>query len=336
MKRLFIVGLAWLLVAMIPLAAQAHDGRPIVVDMKQGADHVLHVDLRFPNAINPRYRPDIRLPGNCQAIETSAVKRTNASYRYQSSYRCDKAITGQRVTLFFPAFNPSLSTQTRYKADGEPAVSALLTPGQLDWIIPAQPRRGQIWWDYIWFGITHIAKGWDHLLFVMLLLILARSPKRTVQAVTGFTLGHSLTLALAAMGHVSLSIGAVEALIALSLVVLAAELLRNRRETLVWRFPVLTSSLFGLLHGFGFASVLVELGLPSGHTLSALAAFNIGVELGQIIFVVVLFLGVRAAAILTRGRIKDEIASKALLYAIGLIASVWSVSRIIRLFASVA
>ncbi|WP_096086192.1 HupE/UreJ family protein [Agaribacterium haliotis] len=142
--------------------------------------------------------------------------------------------------------------------------------------------------DYLWLGIEHILIGWDHLLFVLCLMMIATSIKKLLWAITGFTLAHSLTLILSSLEWVQLPIAPVEAVIALSIVFLAREILVNNKNNLSLRFPVLVSSSFGLLHGFGFASVLADIGLPSGAKFTALLSFNLGVELGQLIFVAAL------------------------------------------------
>jgi hypothetical protein len=107
------------------------------------------------------------------------------------------------------------------------------------------------------------------LLFIVCLVLLAGTYKRILIAVTGFTIAHSITLALAALEVIKVSVAPVEATIALSIVFVAMELARNRRHTLTWRYPIAVSSTFGLLHGFGFVSVLTEIGLPQTETPAA-------------------------------------------------------------------
>lgn len=145
---------------------------------------------------------------------------------------------------------------------------------------------------YTVLGVEHILLGIDHLLFVLALLLLVGGGWRLLGTITGFTLGHSVTLALAASGHLSLPGPPVEALIALSIALLAGESLhaRGHDESSAQRFPWAVAAAFGLLHGLGFAGALAELGLPSDRLPSALFAFNLGVELGQLAFVAVVLL----------------------------------------------
>lgn len=151
-------------------------------------------------------------------------------------------------------------------------------------------------WDmarnYIPIGMEHILFGIDHLLFVLGLLWLVRGGGALIKTITAFTLAHSITLTAATLGWVGLPAAPVEALIALSIVLVAVEAVKQHQGklSLTSRKPWLVAFAFGLLHGFGFAGALGELGLPENNLLSALLFFNIGVELGQLFFVVVLLL----------------------------------------------
>jgi len=177
-------------------------------------------------------------------------------------------------------------------------------------------------------GIEHILTGIDHLLFVIGLLLLVGFTRRLVLTITAFTLAHSLTLASSALGWLTLRPPPVEATIALSIVLVAAEAL-HRRETLARRWPALVAFLFGLVHGLGFAGALKEIGLPESHLLVALLTFNVGVEIGQLMTVGAALLLWRVAARwprLARAR-------TALLYAIGGVAAYWSWLRIAAILA---
>ena len=127
--------------------------------------------------------------------------------------------------------------------------------------------------------------GWYHLLFLLCMLMLARRPQQVLMTVAGFTLGHALTITAASLGLAGLPGPPVETAIALSIMIVAAEIIRRDRTTLTWHFPVIISALFGLLHGFGFASALRDIGLPQLELPWALLAFNLGIETGQLLFV---------------------------------------------------
>jgi hydrogenase/urease accessory protein HupE len=181
---------------------------------------------------------------------------------------------------------------------------------------------------YIVLGVEHILGGLDHLLFVIALLFLVGFHRRLVLTITAFTLAHSLTLVLSALGWLTLRSPPVEATIALSILLVAGEAL-NRQDTLSRRWPALVALLFGLVHGLGFAGALTEIGLPQNHLLMALLSFNVGVELGQLFVVALAWVGFRVFA--RAGRL--DWARSPALYAIGGLAAYWTLSRVATLAA---
>ena len=153
--------------------------------------------------------------------------------------------------------------------------------------VPAGVTRGVVFRDYSVMGGEHILGGWDHLLFVFGLLLLVGGGRSLVKTITAFTLGHSLTLALAVLGYLPVSSAPVEAAIALTILLLAVELSRVRQGRRAWtgRRPWAMAAGFGLLHGMGFAGALAEVGLPGNEIPLALFSFNLGIEAGQLLFV---------------------------------------------------
>ena len=184
---------------------------------------------------------------------------------------------------------------------------------------------------YAVLGVEHILGGVDHLLFVVGLLFLVGFRRRLVWTISAFTAAHSLTLASAALGWLTLRSAPVEACIALSIVLVAAEAL-NPRETLARRWPALVAFLFGLVHGLGFAGALKDIGLPQNHLAVALLTFNLGVEAGQLATVGVAWLLWRIAARWpgSSGRFVAR-SHTALLYVIGVVAASWSWTRMIAI-----
>ena len=182
--------------------------------------------------------------------------------------------------------------------------------------------------DYTLLGIEHILTGFDHLLFVLALMLLVRSGKRLVATVTAFTAAHSLTLACTTFGWLSLPSPPVEAAIALSIVLVCAECLRDG-DSLTHRAPWLVSFAFGLLHGLGFASSLLAIGLPEGHVPAALFFFNVGVELGQLGAIAVVA-GLRFLA--ARFGLRRAWAARGVIYAMGTTAAYWSIERCLSIF----
>jgi hydrogenase/urease accessory protein HupE len=182
---------------------------------------------------------------------------------------------------------------------------------------------GEIARAYLALGVEHILSGIDHLLFVAALLFLVGFQRKLVWTITAFTLAHSLTLASAALGWLTLRSAPVEASIALSIVLVASEALQPR-ETLARRLPAVVAFLFGLVHGLGFAGALADIGLPKNHLATALLTFNLGVEIGQLLAVAVVWAIWR---VVRNWRLAD-LSRVPLLYGIGTIAAYWSWMRI--------
>lgn len=182
--------------------------------------------------------------------------------------------------------------------------------------------------SYLQIGIEHIMLGVDHLLFVLGLIWISRTGWMLLKTITAFTLAHSVTLVAVTFGWVGVPEAFVNAMIALSIVFIGVEVLHARagRETLTLRYPWAVSFFFGLLHGFGFANALIQLGLPEQAVPLALLAFNVGVEIGQVAFV----FGVLALAWCYRVmRVSWPTWSQVLpAYAIGGVAALWFIQRV--------
>jgi hydrogenase/urease accessory protein HupE len=181
---------------------------------------------------------------------------------------------------------------------------------------------------YLRLGIEHILTGFDHLSFVLGLLLLVRSRAMLVKTITAFTLAHSITLAAAALGYVHVSAPVIESLVALSIVFVAVELARHYLgdDGLTVRYPWLISFTFGLLHGFAFAGSLADIGLPPHNIPFALLLFNLGVEIGQLMFVAAVFVFIGLLHLLPK-RLPSW-TRWAAPYAIGTLASYWMFERI--------
>lgn len=178
--------------------------------------------------------------------------------------------------------------------------------------------------DYTELGIEHILLGFDHVFFVIALALLVQGRRRLVATVTAFTVAHSLTLGATVLGLVSLPSPPVEAAIALSIVLVCAECLRPA-ESLTRRAPWAVAFAFGLLHGLGFASVLLDIGLPEQRVPTALLFFNLGVEIGQLGIIAAVG-GLRLLA--TRLQLRRAWVSRGVIYAMGSLAAFWSIERI--------
>ena len=177
-------------------------------------------------------------------------------------------------------------------------VSTTLVRPNRPWIeIATAPGLLAVAGAYVLHGIEHILFGFDHLLFVLALILIVRGRRMLLWTITAFTIAHSITLSLATLGLVHVPGPPVEAMIALSILLLACEIVRSQRGqvSMTAQWPWVVAFSFGLLHGFGFASALTQIGLPQSDIPLALFTFNVGVELGQLIFIAVI-LGLLAAA----------------------------------------
>ena len=210
-------------------------------------------------------------------------------------------------------------------ADGS-THSAILRPSSPSFEIPARASKGEVAWSYSRMGLFHILGGIDHLLFLVAMLMLVSGFVKLIKTITAFTIAHSLTLALASLGIVHVPSAPTEAVISLSIVFLAVELLQERsgRKGLAGRYPWGVAFVFGLFHGLGFAGALSQLGLPQHEVPLALLMFNVGVEAGQILFVVAV---VGLIALLKRIRIPVT-QGRLVPYAVGGIAAFWTIERV--------
>lgn len=207
-----------------------------------------------------------------------------------------------------------------------------LSPARPSFTAVAHPGAHEVIRSYTVLGVEHILLGLDHLLFVAALVMLVRGLRTLLVTITAFTLSHSITLALATLGVVRVPGAAVEAIIALSIMFVAVEILRRAqgRPSLASARPALVAFAFGLIHGLGFAGALAEVGLPAASVPLALLFFNVGVEIGQVLFVAVLLLA-SSAVMRIAGPIGERWSVQAPAYAIGGVASYWFVERVIAL-----
>ena len=217
------------------------------------------------------------------------------------------------------------------RLDGSVQLARIL-PVNPTFIVVGSPGPMEVVVTYTTLGIEHILAGFDHLLFVLALVLLVKGTRRVLVTITAFTAAHSLTLAGATLGWVHVPGPPVEAAIALSIVFVASEIVRARQggDSLTRQYPWVVAFAFGLLHGFGFAGALAEVGLPESSIAMALLFFNVGVEIGQLIFVAFV---IAAMAAMTRAATWLRISWPEWLwriapYAIGSLASFWVVERL--------
>lgn len=215
------------------------------------------------------------------------------------------------------------------RADGSVQLERILAIDP-EFQVKASPGAFEVVQTYTVLGIEHILTGFDHLCFVLALVLIVRGTSRLIWTVTAFTVAHSITLALATLGVIRLPGPPVEATIALSIVFIASEIVQKQRgrEGLAAKQPWLVAFAFGLLHGLGFAGALAEIGLPTNAIPLALLFFNVGVEIGQLLFIIVVLAATRLLLLAVAQRIDLRPATIVPAYLIGGIASFWVIERI--------
>jgi hydrogenase/urease accessory protein HupE len=218
------------------------------------------------------------------------------------------------------------------RADGSVQLGRVL-PVDPRFVVTASPGAFEVVQTYTVLGIEHILTGFDHLLFVLALVILVKGVRRLIATITAFTVAHSLTLVAATLGWVHVPGPPVEAAIALSIMFVAAEFVHSRQgmNGLTERFPWIVAFTFGLLHGFGFASALSQVGLPQTAIPVALLFFNVGVEIGQLLFIAFVFAVIALARQVLRRFAMPQPAWtwRVPPYAIGSVAAFWAIQRIV-------
>ena len=318
---------------LVAYAANGHDARPNTVRITETAPLHYAASWKVPASLARDALPYPTMPADCDAPRPPAWHASGGAYVGEQVFRCEEGLAGRTVGIAYPTVNPSLRTIYKVElATGEEHLR-ILGPDENEWVVPATPDPFAVAVQYSGHGIVHIWIGVDHLLFVACLMFIARTPRRVLLTITGFTVAHSITLVLSALDLVRLPTPPVEAAIALSVVFLAWEIARGDADSLTHRLPVVVSIAFGFLHGFGFATVLREVGLPQTELPIALLFFNVGVEIGQILFVLALLAGYALMRIGARWTAAGTLSVARLdvptSYVIGAFASLWMIERVV-------
>lgn len=302
--------------------------RPAYLEMTELDGGHYAVLWRVPTLPNQR-RPEARLlwPDNARPATEVIATRTGDSWEERYTLSTTSSLVGQEVRIDGLLGGATDVIVRIQRGDGTTQLERL-TPEQARFTLTHSPGPGEIAWDYLVLGVEHILAGLDHLLFVLGLLLLVRNLRRLIATITAFTVAHSITLIAASLGWLHVPGPPVEAIIALSIVFVAAEVLRDLQgqASLAARAPWIVAFAFGLLHGLGFAGALEEVGLPETAIPVALLMFNVGVEVGQLLFV---------AAMVTLGQILGRLTpvpfattARLLSYGIGTVAAFWTIERV--------
>jgi len=324
------------LVAAPPVAA--HELQPGFLELKEVAPGRYDVLWKLPSLGETS---DVRMPlapifpETCRQLGEARTERSGTAWVFTARLDCKGGLAGRMLAIEgLEAFTTDVLVRVQ-QADGR-VETHLLKPVQPSVTLRSADdlRRGA--WAYLYLGIEHILLGVDHLLFVLGLLLIVRDRWMLVKTVTAFTIAHSITLAVATFGIATVPAAALNAAIALSILFLGPEIVRRwRGETsFTIRHPWVVAFAFGLLHGFGFASGLAQLGLPKGEIPLALLLFNVGVELGQLAFVLLIVLLERAFRQL---QIHWPIIVQRLPgYVVGALGAFWTIQRVAILLRGVA
>jgi hypothetical protein len=317
--------------------ASAHEVRPVYLGLEEQSSGIFSVVWKRP--VKDGQVPDLMpvFPEQCSLEMEPFVELTGDAKIERGLLTCDDPGLGSGE-IRVPGLTNTLMDVLVHIAplDGK-TQQHMLKPGDdgvsLDETAPPLVN------DYIGLGFEHIMGGYDHLLFVLALLLIVSGKMPIFKTVTAFTVAHSITLALAALGMVNLSPAPVEAIIALSIAFLAAEAIymRRGRVTFTATRPWAVAFLFGLLHGLGFAGALNDVGLPQGDIPLALLFFNLGIEIGQLTFVLVVLVSLaalqRVLALINPQGFALGLSRSATVpaYTIGAIGVFWALERAVQI-----
>ena len=324
MKRFF----ALVCLSLLALNADADEIRPGYLEFIEQTPGTYSVIFKIPQKRWQKPLLVTHFPDSCTNQTAITSQYINGNLLQRWYMHCAHNIDGRRITIDGMQ-DSNTDVLLRWQWLNGVSSTALLKPGSPSYTIPGQSSTSDIAITYLGLGTEHILKGVDHLLFVFALLLIVNSTRRLVITITAFTLAHSITLGAATLGLVYVPQQPVEAVIALSILFLAVEIVHGQqgRPGYAARWPWLVAFIFGLLHGFGFAGALAEIGLPQQAIPLALVFFNIGVELGQLLFVFSVVLLTRILHRLKQPKLLGQ-AETAAIYSIGGISSYWLIERI--------
>jgi len=320
---------AW--VANFAPAANAHEVRPGYLELQQTSAENWSVMWKVPAQGDMRLAIHPEFPEGCALASRPIAFHAAGAFIERTSIACKGGLEGRTIGIDGLAATMTDVLVRSVRADGTLQI-VRLSPQAPTFVFEATPPSLQVARAYTLLGVEHILLGIDHLLFVLGLMLLVRGRWPLVKTITAFTVAHSITLAAATLGWMRVAQPPVEAVIALSIVFLASELAKQQRGNpgFTERYPWIVAFIFGLLHGLGFAGALREVGLPESDIPLALFTFNVGVELGQLLFVGAVLV---AFAALRRFLARLPAWMHAMpAYAIGTMATFWCLQRMAPLF----
>ncbi|OEU70042.1 MAG: hypothetical protein BA863_02410 [Desulfovibrio sp. S3730MH75] len=306
----------------------AHQLDPGYLELNEVKPNVFSVLFKTPTSSGKEITLTPVFPSECNEVSPILRRSIQAGVIKNWTVQCSGDISGNEITIRGLELTQT-DVLVRISRLSDITQTARLTSQKTTFKVVDRPSKTEVISMYLVLGIEHILSGIDHLLFVLALLLIVQGWRPLIGTITAFTVAHSITLAAASLGYIHVAQAPVEAVIALSIVFLAREIIHSLqgRKSIAIHRPWLVAFIFGLLHGFGFAGALTEIGLPASDVPLALLFFNVGVEVGQLLFVgaiVVLFF-------LNRYIQLPQIrwGKPVLTYAIGGIAGFWVLERIL-------
>ena len=306
----------------------ADELRPSYLQVQEQSPKTYNILFKVPAKGDKRLSLSVTLPSTCKDRSKRYARFLKSAYVENYTVYCEKGLVGETITIE-GLQNTKTDLLLRMEFLDKTSQTALLKASSNHYTVLAAASKLEVVKTYTWLGVTHILLGFDHLMFVFALLLLVSSLRKLLWTITAFTLAHSITLSGSSLGYLYLPQKPVEAMIALSILFLAVEIMHEKKgkKGITSRAPWLIAFSFGLLHGFGFAGALSEIGLPQNALNLALVFFNVGVELGQLVFI---------AAVMSTGLILRKFKQKILLekfktvvvYLIGTLSTFWLFERI--------
>jgi hydrogenase/urease accessory protein HupE len=311
--------------------SQAHETRPAYLEIKETSPNHYDVLWRIPVNAGMRLPILLELPKDAVNLTAPTVQELTDSLVERRSVDVSGGLGGKRVE--FVGLQATITdVLVRVELLDGRSWSTIVRPSQAWIAITPTQGRLDVAWAYVVHGIRHILFGADHLLFVLGLLLIVSDRWTLLKTITAFTAAHSITLAIATLGFANVPVAPLNAAIALSILFLGPEIVRSwRGETsFTIRHPWVVAFAFGLLHGFGFASALTNAGLPPNELPWALLSFNVGVEIGQVGFVVLIVILERAFRVLEIHwpKIVQQLPG----YTVGSLGAFWTIQRVAILF----
>jgi len=321
-----------ILFCLLPLAASAHESRPAYLQLTERAPGRYEIVWRRPAVGNQVLVLTPQFPAECRNITIRSVSSAAGSLVENWTLSCEDAtLTGKPIKIegLSRTITDVLVRVSLLKGVTETHIVRANAPY---FTVRGIPSPWKVARSYATLGVDHILSGVDHLLFVLGLFLLVHERWVLLKTITAFTVAHSLTLGIATLGFVNVPQAPVEAVIALSILFLAVELAKQRAQesSLITQYPWGVAFGFGLLHGFGFAAALAEVGLPPTDIPLALLLFNVGVEVGQILFIVGLLM---IASVMKKWvSTSPQRWRSAAAYGIGSVSAFWVVQRVAAFF----